>query len=593
MIEATSQIQVTESKVELVKQSSNGLRGNIIEELSNDLPNFSSEAEQLLKFHGIYNQDNRDIRADRKRAGLDVEHICMIRLAIPGGRLLPDQYLAADKLADVFGNQTLRVTTRQGIQFHFVTKQNIKTIIREVNEVLLSTYGGCGDVVRNVTACPSPAPEVELLNLGELADQISKCFKPASSAYYEIWLDGERVAMDPAAESVGLNEPLYGASYLPRKFKIGLTTTLDNCIDVLSCDLALVIDEHDANLIHVLVGGGLGRSHSDDTTKPLLAKPLTSVPRQDLFDIIEAIIAIQRDHGNRSDRSHARFKYLVEAWGTDRLRKEAERRTGMVLNRLDHFEFPSSCDHLGWIEQSEDYLALGIKVPSGRIADTSGGSFKTAIRELITKFNLLVRFTAREDIILTQIPRTARNEILAILKSLEVKLAEDYTGISRSAFACPALPTCGLALTESERFLPTFLKSFNQLLEDLNLSHLDVEIRMTGCPNGCARPYLGEIGIVGRSKRSYDIYLGANRGGNRLGDIFATDVATEGLVEALEPIVRLYAAHAYDTEQFGEFCHRWGIDNLKTLAPQPRRRSISVAQGIRQGKSAVQASCPA
>ncbi|TAN30628.1 MAG: NADPH-dependent assimilatory sulfite reductase hemoprotein subunit [Actinomycetota bacterium] len=576
----TSQSETTESKVELIKQSSNGLRGTIVEELSNGLPNFSGESEQLLKFHGIYNQDNRDTRADRKRAGLDIEHICMIRLAIPGGRLLPEQYLAADKLAEAFGNRTLRVTTRQGIQFHFVTKQNVKALIRKVNEVLLSTYAGCGDVVRNVTACPSPAPEIELLKLGELANQISKRYKPASAAYYEIWLDGENITASQATGSGGQDEPLYGASYLPRKFKIGLTTTLDNCIDVLSCDLALAIDERDPDMIHVLVGGGLGRSHSDDTTMPLLAKPLTSVPREKLFQIIDAVISIQRDHGNRADRSHARFKYLVEEWGVDRLRGEVEKRTGLQLQKLHHMEFPNSCDHLGWIEQSENRLAYGIKVPSGRIADTAGGAYRTAIRELVAKFNLSVRFTAKEDVILTQIPVIARSEIIATLKSFGIKLVEEYTGISRSAFACPALPTCGLALTESERFLPTFLESFNQLLDGLTLSHLDIEIRMTGCPNGCARPYLGEIGLVGRSKRSYDIYLCADRAGNRLGKIYAADVATEGLVDALEPIVLLYAAHAHDGEEFGDFCHRWGIDNLKPFAPEPRRRNIAVAQGV-------------
>ena len=580
MVERTSQSETTESKVELVKLSSKGLRGNIVEELSNGLPNFSGESEQLLKFHGIYNQDNRDARADRRRAGLDVEHICMIRLAIPGGRLSPEQYLAADALAEAFGNGTLRVTTRQGIQFHFVTKENVKALIRKVNEVLLSTYGGCGDVVRNVTACPSPAPEIETLGLGELANQISRRYKPASSAYWEIWLDGEKIDTSQAADFPSQDEPLYGASYLPRKFKIGLTTTLDNCIDVLSCDLALAIDERDPNLIHVWVGGGLGRSYSDDTTKPLLAKPLTSVPRGELFELVDAIISIQRDHGNRADRSHARFKYLVDEWGTDRLREEVERRTGRQLRRLQPVEFPNSCDHLGWIGQSEDRLAYGVKVPSGRIADTDGGAYRTAIRELVSRFNLSVRFTAKEDVILTDIPKTAGDEIIAILNSFGVKLAEDYSGASRSAFACPALPTCGLALNESERFLPTFLKSFNKLLCEAGLSHLDIEIRMTGCPNGCARPYLGEIGIVGRSKRSYDIYLCADRAGNRLGEVYATDVATEGLVDALEPIVLLYSEHGHDGEEFGDFCHRWGIEELRAFAPQPRRRNIAMAQGV-------------
>ena len=580
MTEKALSNETVESKVELVKRASNGLRGHIIEELSNGLPNFSGEAEQLLKFHGVYNQDNRDVRADRRRAGLDLDHICMIRLAIPGGRLLPEQYLAVDGLAEAVGNQSLRITTRQGIQYHFVTKQNVRALIRKVNEVLLSTYGGCGDVVRNVTACPSPAPEVEALELGELSDQISKRYKPASSAYYEIWIDGEKISIDQAAGSGAVSEPLYGASYLPRKFKIGLTTTLDNCIDVLSCDLALAIDEKDPKLIHVSVGGGLGRSYSDETTKPLLAKPLTSAPRENLFEIIDAIISVQRDHGNRADRSHARFKYLVEKWGTDKLREEVERRSGLELQKLDYMEFSTSCDHLGWIDQSEDRLAYGIKVPSGRIADRAGGAYKTAIRELVARFNLSVRFTAKEDVILTDIPKIAADEITSTLSSLGVKLAEDYTAVSRSAFACPALPTCGLALTESERFLPAFLNSFTQLLDRLSLSHLDIETRMTGCPNGCARPYLGEIGLVGRSKRSYDVYLGADRAGNRLGELYATDVATDGLVDALEPIVLLYAEHARDGEEFGDFCHRWGIENLRRLAPQPRRRNIAVTQGV-------------
>ncbi|NNN19030.1 MAG: NADPH-dependent assimilatory sulfite reductase hemoprotein subunit [Acidimicrobiaceae bacterium] len=547
----------SESKVEQIKKSSNGLRGSLIEELSNALPNFSSESEQLLKFHGIYGQDNRDVRADRKRTGLDIEHICMIRLAIPGGRLLPAQYSAIDTLANKLGNKTLRVTTRQGIQFHFVTKDDVKTLIRQVNDVMITTYGGCGDVVRNITACPSPSPEIQSLGLDILADAFSLRYKPASTAYYEIWLDGEKLELGRTQPEKRSDEAFYGVSYLPRKFKIGLTSTLDNCIDVFSCDLGLTIDEHDPSSIHVSVGGGLGRSYSDETTKPLLAKPLATVQAEQLFEVTDAIISIQRDYGNRADRSHARFKYLVEEWGTERLRKEVANRTGFKLQKLENLISSTSCDHLGWMEQTNDLVSYGIKLPSGRIADNEAGQYKTAIRELVDRFNLSVRLTAKEDIILTDIPKYACDEVRTSLRSFGIKLAEDHSGISRSAFACPALPTCGLALAESERFLPSFLRSFEQLCERLGLFRADIEVRMTGCPNGCARPYLGEIGIVGRSKRSYDIYLGADTAGNRLGELYATDVASDALANALEPIVTLYSRHSLVGEGFGDFCHRW------------------------------------
>ena len=498
----------------------------------------------------------------------------MIRLALPGGRLTSEQYLAIDALADSFGKGSLRVTTRQGIQFHFVTKENVKALIRRVNKELMTTYAGCGDVVRNITACPSPAADVEALGMGELADAISRRYKPASSAYYDIWIDGEKVN---GHNSIAEEEPLYGVTYLPRKFKIGVTGARDNCIDVLSCDLALVIDDLDPDSIMVFAGGGLGRAHADDTTKALLAKPLTRINRVQLFPVIDGVVSIQRDFGNRQDRDHARFKYLVEAWGTERLRDELSARAGFELEAIGIHNFEESDDHLGWMEQDSLSLAYGIKVPNGRIVDSDIASYKSALREIVTRYGASLRFTAKEDVIVTDIPVDERQGVLDILNSYGVRPAQDYSGVARNAFACPALPTCGLALAESERFLPTFLNQLTDLTEELHLDGIDLEVRMTGCPNGCARPYLGEIGIVGRSKRSYDIYLAADRVGNRVGEIYAIDIANDSLIDALRPIFSLYGKESHPKEGFGDFCHRYGIEQLRRYAPEPRRRRVPVA----------------
>lgn len=570
---SAQQSKNTYSKIEEIKINSNRLRGTLVEELANDLTSFSSDAEQLLKFHGIYNQDNRDVRTERKKAGQELEHICMIRLALPGGRLTSEQYLLIDSLSDQVGNGSLRVTTRQGIQFHFVTKKNVKRLITEVNKVLITTYAGCGDVVRNVTACPSADPEIEKIGLSELADAISKRYKPASKAYYEIWLDGEKLETKTGNDT----ETVYGDAYLPRKFKIGLTSEDDNCIDVLSCDLALVLSKTDHQKIKIFVGGGLGRSHSDDTTKALLAQPLTHITRDQLFPVIDGIIGIQRDNGDRYDRSHARFKYLVENWGVQKILEELEKRVGFRLPILKEFHFTASQDHLGWTEQIDHKFSYGIKVPSGRIIDTSTAKYRSAIRELVFRFSTSVRFTAKEDVILSDIELSDKRQVLEILKRHEVPVSDAYTPISRHAFACPALPTCGLALAESERFLPTLLQRLDAATQELGLNDLNIELRMTGCPNGCARPYLGEIGIVGRSKKSYDIYLGANKFGNRLGEIYAIDIVNDALVDALIPILSLYAKEAEPLEAFGDFCNRVGIGELRRYAPEPRRRRLTVS----------------
>lgn len=568
-----------ESKIEEIKRAGKDLRGTIADELQNGHDSFSFDASQLLKFHGIYVQDNRDTRSERKRSGRDVEHICMVRLAIPGGRLLAHQYLALEELAEIVGNGTLRVTTRQGIQFHFVAKDDLAVLLNRINGLLLTTYAGCGDVVRNVTACPSTSPQIEALGLGDLADEISRRYKPRSSAYHEIWVDGEKVSPEVYGGGPDADDPIYGAAYLPRKFKIGITSTIDNCVDVLSCDLAIVIDADDPSSAEIHVGGGLGRAHSDETTEALLGRFLARVGRSEVFDVIDAVIAIQRDHGERSDRSHARFKYLVKSWGIDRIRKEVEAKIGhrIFADTMTPMGFQCCEDHLGWTDQAGGKVSLGIKIPSGRILDGPTNRFRSAIKEAVSRYGLSVRFSAKEDVLLCDIEPRFKSGLVSLLRSHGIPLHSEIPGVFRQAFACPALPTCGLALTESERFLPAFLAELHAELAGANMADLDVEIRMTGCPNGCARPYLAEIGIVGRSKRSYDIYLGADRRGTRLGELYAKDIGRGELVEALRPVLTLYAKQAAAQEQFGDFCYRYGVDKLKEFAPAPRRTRIEVA----------------
>ncbi|NNN13491.1 MAG: NADPH-dependent assimilatory sulfite reductase hemoprotein subunit [Acidimicrobiaceae bacterium] len=559
------------SSVELVKESSNGLRGSIAEELNDGLGSFSSENEQILKFHGIYTQDNRDLRRDRIRAKQEVEHICMVRVALPGGVISAEQYLALDHLASEFGNAMLRLTTRQGIQFHFVTKSEIGDLLKKINRTLLTTWGGCGDVVRNVTACPSSQSDGHNVRLSELAKEISLRYKAPSDAYLELWVDGERIPNE-ILNAPRLDASIYGSTMLPRKFKIGLAQSSDNCTDVLSSDVGVVIDEADPDRVRIYVGGGMGRSAADESTFARLADLLGEVNREDVFGVIDAIISIQRDNGDRYDRSHARFKYLVDHWGVDKVRIEVERLSGIAIRRATKDVFAETTDHLGVTNETSGHFDFGLKLPSGRIKDTPDLPYLTTIRRLVELANPKLAITAKGDLLLKGISSEARVDFFKTLQSVPALDPKTQPRIFRESFACVALPTCGLALAESERYLPTFLAELAESLEELGLADQSFEVRMTGCPNGCARPYLAEIGIVGRSKRSYDIYLGADRQGTRLGELFAKDVDRQSLVAALIPILGLFRDNRSKAESFGDFVSRQSSELIDSLRPAGRTR---------------------
>ena len=553
------------SAFEQLKADSKGLRGSLPEELANDAPNFSAGAAQLLKFHGSYQQDDRDVRRERGQLGLDRDYSCMVRAGIPGGVLTSDQYLAMDKLADVVGNATLRVTVRQGLQYHFVRKGDMRTLIGTLNEHLVTTLAACGDVVRNVMCCPAPPANLAEAEVQSQAAAVSRALKPQSSAYWQMWLDGERAvsAVEPAADDDPV-DPLYGPTYLPRKFKIGFAFPGDNCIDVYTQDVGVVPKVRGGRVVAytLLAGGGLGMTHNKPETYPRLASALGSVHPDDLLDAIKVIIGIHRDHGDRTNRKHARLKYIVEEWGVEAFRAEVERRLGKALVDPEPLRWSDTDDHLGWRRQVDGRWALGVRIASGRIED-NGVPLRTGLRAVVERFTPGVRFTPRQDVLLTDFDARDRDAVNEMLEEHGVLSVDDIAPVERVALACPALPTCGLALAEAERTLPDLLTGLRFEMATLGLGAEAVHIRMTGCPNGCARPYSTEVGVVGRGKDHYTIYLGGDAEGTRLNTEYVDRVPVALVSAVLAPVLAAFEDEREAGERFGDWCHRVGVPALR------------------------------
>jgi sulfite reductase (ferredoxin) len=564
---------------EQLKAGSAGLRGTLAEELASDAPSFSGDAAQLLKFHGSYQQDDRDVRRERGQLGLDRDYVCMVRAGIPGGVLTGEQYLAMDKLADTVGNATLRVTTRQGLQYHFVRKGDMKSLIGSLNAHLVTTLAACGDVVRNVMCCPAVPANAAEAEVGAKALELSSALKPQTSAYWQLWVDGERAVSAPEP-----NDPLYGPTYLPRKFKIGFAFPGDNCVDIYTHDVGIVPTVRGGSVVAytLVVGGGLGMTHNNAATYPRLADPLGSVAPEELLDAVKVIVGIHRDFGDRGNRKHARLKYIVQEWGIEAFRAEVEQRLGHPLDPPATLEWPATTDHLGWRRQAGGGWSLGVRIASGRIED-SGLPLRSAIRGVVERFSPGVRFTPRQDVLFTDIAPADRAGVVALLEEYGVPAVADIAPVERHAMACPALPTCGLALAEAERALPDLLASMRSQLAVLGLSAEAIHVRMTGCPNGCSRPYSTEVGIVGRGKDHYTIYLGGDADGTRLNAEYVDRVPV-GLVPAvLAPVLAAFTDERLDGERFGDYCNRIGADQLRArFNPDelvPGRRRAAVAAG--------------
>ncbi len=546
------------SAVEGLKAGSHRLRGRLAEELAEGGTQVSEDGYNLLKFHGSYEQHDRDTATKLKQAGQEKDYSFMVRVRMPAGRLTAAQYLALDALSDRYGTTGLRLTTRQGVQFHGIHKGDLKPAIADINATLLTTQAACGDVVRNVMTTPAPVRDTLHKQLEAAARLLSAALLPASRAYHQIFLDEESGSTDEV-------EPLYGATYLPRKFKIGLAAPSDNTPDVLTNDLGFfaISDEYGAiTHYNVAVGGGLGMTHNNARTYPRLATIVGSVPADDLVKVTEAVVRLQRDNGDRGDRRRARLKYVVDDRGVDWTRETIGTYFGRPLDPVLPMPPIAVPDLLGWHEQGDGRGWLGVPVPSGRI----DGPVRVALREIVERFAPDPIVTPQQDVLLSDVSPADRAPIEAILRSHGVALAGDLTPIARWALACPALPTCGLALTEAERVREPLIAELESVLERHGLSQERISLRITGCPNGCVRPYAGEIGLVGRVPGAYAIYLGGDFAGTRLSFQLLDRVKVTDFDAIFGPILGDFAANRTAGEEFGDYCARVGRAGLLSLA---------------------------
>ncbi len=572
------------SKVEGLKLASHYLKTFVAEEIGNSEGHLTEDAATILKFHGSYQQDDRDVRSQMRREGKEKAYSFMIRVRMPGGMLhTASQYLACSHLAETVGNGTLRITTRQEFQLHGVLKMDLAATIRAINETLLSTLAACGDVERNVLCCPAPLNDAIRSALQIDAHRWASHAAPRSSSYWDIWLDGEKIDNPylPAPESAKIQtsgddtiEPLYGKAYLPRKFKTAFALPEDNCTDIHANDLGyLAVVEHGEVVgYNVLIGGGLGTTPSAQKTFPFLSVPLCYVGRDQILEIGEAVLKVYRDFGNRSDRKRARLKYIIADWGVPTFREKVEEYLGHTLAESKPIRVSDVDDHLGWHEQGDGKLFLGIPVENGRIKDAEGFRLFSGLKAFFEKYGTAGRLTCQQSILLVDLDPSWKPAIESWLAEYGIASVERVSTVRRWSMACPAVPTCGLAVTEAERALPSMMDELEIALTNLGLDKERFTVRMTGCPNGCARPYNSDIGLVGRSASknpdgtpgpgTYTIFLGGRTEGDRLNVEFKDYVPIDKLVSELTPVFARFKAEHAAGESFGDFCHRIGVENL-------------------------------
>lgn len=573
------------SKVETLKQKSDFLRGPINTELNDGNQFFSQDGMQILKFHGSYQQKERDLQKI-KDTGEEAPYTMMLRTRSPGGVIPWQLYLALDRLSDKYGNHTLRTTTRQGFQIHGILKENLKSVVVDITKNLGSTVGACGDINRNVMAPPAPfknRPEYQYAR--EYAVKIADLLAPQAGAYYDIWLDGEvavTASEDPevkeardrqgegtAKTNINEIEPIYGTQYLPRKFKIAIAVAGDNSVDLYTNDLALVVitnAQHELEGFNVYVGGGLGRAHNNDATIVRVADSIGFVPTAKIYDVVKAIVALQRDYGDRHNRRHSRFKYILEEWGVEKFKQvllEYHPTALAPAREIPPFKYQ---DYLGWHEQGDGKYFVGVSIENGRVSDREGLQLKTALREISEKFHYDFVLTPNHNLLVTEIAADEKQEIQAILDRYGVLAPDKIDSLVRYSMACPAFPTCGLAIAESERALPDVLARIRQLLVRLGLENETFITRMTGCPNGCARPYMAELAFVGSAADEYQIWLGGNFDSTRLAQPYVQRLHIDKLEQGLEPLFVYFRNERTEDEGFGDFCDRKGIEDLRKFA---------------------------
>jgi sulfite reductase (NADPH) hemoprotein beta-component len=540
------------SKNEGLKTSCPTLTGTIAEALDDSSTDrFSDDDYEFLKFHGIYQQDDRDLRKTGKH------YIMMVRTRFPGGVLSGSQYVACDELASRYGNNTLRVTTRQDFQFHGVLKSNVRTTIRSLNEALMTTIAACGDVARNVMAPPTPAisPVVDEV-LGH-ARSLSSLLAPKTRAYHSIWVEGTKLDLKEE-ETKAYSDPLYGQNYLPRKFKVAFAIPPVNDVDVFANDLGFVAVVEDGRIAgyNLLAGGGLGMSHGNAQTFPRIADIVGFLKPDQLEPFAKAVLGVHRDFGDRGNRKHARLKYVIAERGVDWFRKEIEQRAGSSLEPARKMSFKTQGDLFGWHQQKDGNWFLGLFVENGRIVDRPNYRLKTGLRRVIEKHLPEVRLTPSQNLLLVNVSTQAREDIDRILAEHGVLSSNPFSRTRLASMACPSLPTCGLGLAESERALPGLMTGIEEVLAELGLQEEEIVVRMTGCPNGCSRPYLAEVAFVGKAPNKYQLYLGGSETGTRLNRVYKEAVKGEEIPGELRVVLERFIAQRLPDERFGDFCHR-------------------------------------
>ncbi|WEZ05728.1 assimilatory sulfite reductase (NADPH) hemoprotein subunit [Bacillus subtilis] len=551
------------SDVERIKKESDYLRGTLkevmLDRISAGIPD---DDNRLMKHHGSYLQDDRDLRNERQKQKLEPAYQFMLRVRMPGGVSTPEQWLVMDDLSQKYGNGTLKLTTRETFQMHGILKWNMKKTIQTIHSALLDTIAACGDVNRNVMCASNPYQSEIHSEVYEWSKKLSDDLLPRTRAYHEIWLDEERVAGTPEEEV----EPMYGPLYLPRKFKIGIAVPPSNDIDVFSQDLGFIAIVEDGKLIgfNVAIGGGMGMTHGDTATYPQLAKVIGFCRPDQMYDVAEKTITIQRDYGNRSVRKNARFKYTVDRLGLENVKEELENRLSWSLEEAKPYHFDHNGDRYGWVEGIEDKWHFTLFVEGGRITDYDDYKLMTGLREIAKVHTGEFRLTANQNLMIANVSSDKKEEISALIEQYGLTDGKHHSALRRSSMACVALPTCGLAMAEAERYLPTLLDKIEEIIDENGLRDQEITIRMTGCPNGCARHALGEIGFIGKAPGKYNMYLGAAFDGSRLSKMYRENIGEADILSELRILLSRYAKEREEGEHFGDFVIRAGIIKATT-----------------------------
>jgi len=562
------------SHLEHIKSASHYLRGTIEQGLNDRVTGaISDDDNKLLKFHGSYQQDDRDVRDERRKRKLEPAYGFMIRARLPGGILTPGQWLAFDHIATTWATRGLRITTRQTFQLHGILKHHLKPTMQAIHDALATTIAACGDVNRQVVSSVNPMLSDQHQIVQDWTEKLSAHFLPRTRAYAEIWLDGEKIGAEP--ENQYEVEPIYGATYLPRKFKIGIAIPPTNDVDVFAHDLGLIAIIEGGTLqgFNVAVGGGMGATHGDGTTYPRLGSLIGFVTPEQVISLAQGVVTVQRDFGNRAERQHARLKYTIDHRGLDWFTTELEQRLGYSLQPVRAYRFTDNGDRFGWVQGENGTWHLGLYVESGRLWDRDSLQLLTGMREIARIHKGAFRLTCNQNLIIANVEPKGRAKIDKLVRQYGLDGYKTHAPVRLQNIACVALPTCGLAMAESERYAPALLARVQALLEKHGLADAPILLRISGCPNGCSRPYLGEIALVGRAVGRYDLRLGANFTGERLNAVYRENIAEPEILETLDALFGAYAAQRQPDEKFGDFLVR-----TETI-PAPPQNLVPIVHG--------------